>query len=202
LFAFEVCSQTWELRKEGEGVKVYTRKVNGSDIQEFKGEVIAKSNLSSILSVIDNVSDYPKWMYKCTYAERLLKKNESSGYTYSVLSQSWPVSDRDLCTFYNVSQDPETKVISIEIKCVRDYIPEKPGKVRIPKLKGSWQLIPLSKGVTKIVYQVHSESGGYIPSSVVNSFITDTPYYNLLNLKKIVESPLCPKKVMENVKEL
>jgi hypothetical protein len=201
-FSFNAFSQEWELKKESDGIKVYTRVVKGSPIQEFRGEVVAKSNLSTILSVIDNIPDYPKWMYKCSYAERLKKISESSGYAYSVLEQSWPVTDRDACTFYYVTQDSNTKVVTIFIKGVSNYIPEKPDKVRMPSIKGSWQLIPVSKGVTKIVYQIHSEAGGEVPAALVNMFVTNTPYYNLLNLKKIVESPLYPQKVMENVKEL
>jgi len=200
--SFNSFSQEWELRKDSDGIKVFTRDVKGSSIQEFRGEVVAKSNLSTILSVIDNIADYPKWMYKCSYAERLKKVSESSGYSYSVLQQSWPVTDRDACTFYNVTQDSVTFVVTISIKGVSTYIPEKPDRVRMPKIKGSWQLIPVSKGVTKIVYQIHSEAGGEVPASLVNMFVTNTPYNNLLNLKKIVESPLYPKKVMEHVKEL
>ncbi|HNW70024.1 MAG TPA: START domain-containing protein [Bacteroidales bacterium] len=202
LSSFNAFSQDWKLKKDSDGIKVYTRDVKGSSIQEFRGEVVAKSNLSTILYVIDNIADYPKWMYKCSYAERLKKINEASGYAYSVLDQSWPVTDRDACTFYYVTQDSNSLVVTINIKGVCNYIPEKPDRVRMPSIKGSWQLIPVSKGVTKIVYQIHSEAGGEVPAALVNMFVTNTPYYNLLNLKKIVESPLYPKKVMEHVKEL
>ena len=201
-FGFNAFSQDWKLKKDSDGIKVYTRDVKGSSIQEFRGEVVAKSNLSTILYVIDNIADYPKWMYKCSYAERLKKINEASGYAYSVLDQSWPVTDRDACTFYYVTQDSNSLVVTINIKGVCNYIPEKPDRVRMPSIKGSWQLIPVSKGVTKIVYQIHSEAGGEVPAALVNMFVTNTPYYNLLNLKKIVESPLYSKKVMEHVKEL
>lgn len=202
LVSVNAFSQEWELKKDCDGIKVYTRDVKGSPIEEFRGEVVAKSNLSTILSVIDNISDYPKWMYKCSYAERLKKISESSGYAYSVLQQSWPVTDRDACTFYYVTQDSISLVVTINIKGVSNYIPVKLDRVRMPNIKGCWQLIPISKGVTKIVYQLHSEAGGEVPAALVNMFVTNTPYYNLLNLKKIVESPLYPKKVMENVKEL
>jgi len=195
-------SQQWELKKESDGVKVYTRPVKGSGIREFKGEIIVKSNLGNILSVIEKISEYPKWMYNCSYAEQLKKNNEASGYIYTVLKQSWPVQDRDICSFYSVVQDSITKVITITMKGVKDYIPAKSDKVRVPSLNGFWKLIPLAKGVTKIIYQVHSESGGNVPEAIVNAFITDTPYYNLLNLKKIVESPLCPRSKIENLKEL
>jgi ribosome-associated toxin RatA of RatAB toxin-antitoxin module len=200
--AFDVHCQNWNLNVDKEGVKVYTRTIAGSDVQEFRGEITVKANLSSVLTAIDSVSEYPKWMYKCSYAERVKKVNQSSGYIYSVIDSPWPVSDRDLCTFYTVKQDTLTKIITITMIGKKDYIPEKSEKVRVPAMKGFWQFIPTAKGVTKIVYQVHCESGGIVPAAIVNAYITDTPFYNLLNLKKIVESPLFPKIVMKNVKEL
>jgi hypothetical protein len=195
-------SQKWDLKKESEGVKVYTRSVSGSGVEEFKGEVTVKSNLGSILALIDSISEYPKWMYKCSSAYRIKRISQGSGYTYTVISSPWPVSDRDLCTYYNVKQDTLTKVITISLKGVKDYLPPKTGIVRIPGMDGFWQLVPLDKGVTKVIYQVHCESGGIIPAAIINAYITDTPYYVLLNLKNLVEAPNYPKTFVRNVKEM
>jgi hypothetical protein len=202
LISFNSISQKWVLKLDKDGIKVYTRTIEGSSVQEFKGEITVKSNLGNILAVIDSIPAYPNWMYKCSDAKRLKKTTRESGYIYSVLASPWPISDRDICTFYTVRQDTNTKIVTISMKGVKDYLPEKPDKVRVPSLKGSWQLIPIAKGVTKIVYQVHCESGGSVPAAIVNAYITDTPYYNLLNLKKIVESPISPKSGMKEIKEL
>ncbi|MEI6124459.1 MAG: START domain-containing protein [Bacteroidota bacterium] len=194
--------QKWDLKVDKDGVKVFTRSIVGSSIQEFRGEVTVKSNMASILELIDSVSMYPKWMHNCGYAVRLKKISKSSGYSYYVVKAPWPVSDRDACTFYNVTQDSVTKVVTIAIKGVKDYIPAKPDKVRVPEVEGMWQLIPMAKGVTKVVYQAHSEIGGYVPATIVNAYITETPYYNLVHLKTLVEAPNYPKTIMPYVKEL
>ena len=90
----------------------------------------------------------------------------------------------------------------VAIKAVKDYLPEKSGRVRIPSLKGSWQLIPIAKNVTKIVYQVHCDIGGLVPAVIINAYITETPFSNLSSIKRIVESPLYPRTVRADVKEL
>lgn len=185
-----------------EGISVYTRKIEGSNVVEFKAEVTVKSNLAGILALIDSVSEYPKWMHNCAESKRLKKIDHTSGYSYYVIKAPWPVSDRDACIFYKVSQDIITKVVTIAITGVKDYIPAKPDRVRVPMVNASWQMTPISKGVTKIVYQAHSEIGGIVPDVIVNAYITETPYYNLLHLRTIVESPSYPKKTMDYVKEL
>ncbi len=195
-------SQSWELKMNQDGVKVYTRSYEGSNVVEFKGEVTVKSNMAGVLKIIDSVSEYPKWMHNCAYSRRIKKINESSGYSYYVVKAPWPVSDRDACIYYKVSQDESSKIVTIAITGVKDYLPEESGRVRVPKVNATWQLIPVSKGVTKVTYQAHSEIGGYVPAVIVNAYITESPYYNLLHIKNMVESPLYPKVTMDNVKEL
>jgi hypothetical protein len=202
LFSFNSFGQPWELKTEENGVKVYTRPIEGSNVLEFKAEVTVKSNMSGILDIIDSVSEYPRWMKNCLEAERLKKVSNSSGYSYYVIDAPWPVADRDACVYYKVTQDTTTRIITIAIKAVKDYIPAKPDRVRIPSLNGTWQLIPTSKGVTKIIYQVHCDIGGLVPAILVNAYITDTPVSNLSKIKLIVESPLYPKRMRPGVREL
>jgi hypothetical protein len=195
-------SQKWDLKTDKDGVKVYTRSIEGSNVHEFRGEVTVKSNLSGVLSLIDSVPEYTKWMKNCIESERIKKITPSSGYSYYVIKAPWPVSDRDACNYYKVSQDSVTRIITVSLIGKKDYLPEKSGRVRVPVLNGSWQLIPVAKWVTKIVYQVHCDIGGIVPAAIVNMYITDTPFYNLLNIKNIVEAPLYPKIVRKDVKEL
>lgn len=194
--------QAWELKEDKDGIKIYTRKIEGSSVKEFRGEIVVHSNLGSILALIDDVSSYPKWMHNCSYAERVKKISKESGYTYYVLKAPWPVIDRDSYVYYEVTQDLSNKAVTIAIKGIKDYLPKKDGRVRIPTIKGFWQLSPIKKGITHVVYQLHCESGGFVPAAIVNAYITETPYYNLLRLKKTVESPNFPKIVMKEVKEL
>ncbi len=202
LFSAVSYGQKWDLKVDKDGIKVSTRTFEGSNVLEFRGEVTIKSNLSGILKLIDSVSAYPKWMHNCEYSQLIKRVGSSSGYTYYVVDAPWPVSDRDAYTFYKATQDTATKVITVSITGMKDYLPEKEGRIRIPKLIGSWQLTPVAKGVTKVVFQQHCDIGGYVPAVLVNAYITETPFINLQHMRSIVESPLYPKTVMKNVKEL
>jgi hypothetical protein len=202
LISVKSFSQQWVLKRDELGVKVFTSKTDGSNFKQFRGEVTVKANLGSILKLIDSIPEYPKWMHNCEYSERLKKINYASGYSYYVVNAPWPVTDRDACTYYKVTQDTLTKIVTISITGMKDYIPEKEGRVRIPKVNGLWKLIPVAKGVTKVIYEAHCEIGGYIPATIVNAYITETPFYNLLHLRTIVESPQYPRTVMDYVKEL
>ena len=72
----------------------------------------------------------------------------------------WPVADRDAITLNVISQNQVTLVVTIGISGVPDFVPTKPGLVRVEKLKGFWQFSPLENGIVEVVYQVHNEPGG------------------------------------------
>ncbi|NVO01455.1 MAG: START domain-containing protein [Bacteroidetes bacterium] len=193
-------AQAWELKENKNGVKVYTREVPGSDCDEFKGEVTVKTNLASLINIMDDFKNYPNWAYNCTYAEKVKKVSVSEGYAYSVLKTPWPVTDRDLVVHYVITQNPKTKVVTLKMDGVKGFVPDK-GNVRMTYLKGFYQFTPIKNGYVQIVYQVHSDPAGSVPTSVVNSFVEDTPFNTLLNLKNKVENPKFVKTYRKEIVE-
>jgi hypothetical protein len=58
--------------------------------------------------------------------------------------------------------------------------------MRVRKIDGYWYFNPLTNGRVQVVYQVHNEPGGKIPSWLVNSIVITQPYHTLKNMKKMV----------------
>lgn len=175
----------WILEKNENGIKVYTRIVAGSSLKEYKGETNIATTLSALLAVFDDINAATQWVHNCTSAKRLKVIDKFEGYNYYVITAPWPVSDRDLINHYKITQNTETKTITITLTGKKDYIAET-DNVRVPKLTGTWQFIPQPNKTINIVYQVHSDSGGSVPSSISNAFVVDIPFNTLTNLKKMV----------------
>ena len=179
----------WERVKNKNNIEVYTRPVHGSAIKEFRGVMVIKSSLSSVLTMYDDTASYTRWMYRCTRAELLLKKNDYERITYTVTSSPWPVEDRDIAVKSIVSQNKKSGVVTITLSGIPGYIPKKNGKVRMTSLYGYWMLEPLGKGWIRVTYRLHSEPGGSIPDSLVNSSLVDIPYNSLYNMRRMVMQP-------------
>ena len=176
----------WERVKNANAIEVYVRPVSGSAIKEFKAVTEMQSSISSILALLDDTGSYTKWMYRCTEARHLYKKNDYERITYNVVSSPWPVEDRDIAVKSVISQNKKTAVVTIKLTGLPEYIPVKAKKVRMVKLNGYWLLEPLGNGRLRVTYSMHSEPGGSVPDSLVNSSLVDIPYNTLLNLKKMV----------------
>jgi len=192
----------WELAKEGDGIKVYTRPVDGSNFKEYKGTMTLKASVSSLVALVDDTPAYPKWIDTCIEGKTLKKISPAVSYTYTVNKAPWPVANRDAVVRNVIRQDRETLVVTIDITGTPNFVPLKAGLTRVIHIKGFWRLRPLEKGKVEVVYQVHNEPGGKLPSWLVNSVVVNQPYRTLLNMKKMVKEPRYREKKYEFIKEI
>ena len=182
-------SSAWELEKDKEGIKVYTRVVKGSAFREYRAVMTISASLSSLVALVEDITECHSWIHTCKEGKLLKRVSPVESYTYTVNHAPWPVSDRDAVVHNTISQDPESRVVTIRIRGVPDHVPEKTGLVRVKKIKGCWRFAYTEKGLVEVLYQVHSEPGGNIPSWLVNSIVLSQPFYTLRNMRKMVRKP-------------
>lgn len=190
------------LEKEKNGVKVYTRRIEGSSLKEFKGVTAIRTSLTSLVALMDDTDALPRWLHNCGSAKLVQRISLAERITYTTVKAPWPVSDRDTVSYSKIVQDPKSRIITIYLKGMPDRYPVQSGKVRVPSLKGFWQFIPNKNGYVTVIYQLHSEPGGSIPDALANSTTTDIPYYTLLNMHRIVKEEKYQNAKLPQVKEL
>lgn len=200
--AWSDAAPEFSLEKDKNGVKVYTRKIEGSALKEFKGVTTIKTSLMSLVALMDDTDAYPQWLHNVTVAKLVQKVNLKERVTYTVINAPWPVSDRDTVTYSKIVQDPKSKIVTIYLKGVPNQYPVQGGKVRVPALKGFWQFIPNKNGYVTVIYQVHSDPGGSIPDAIANSTVTDIPYHTLLKMHQIVKQEKYQNGKIPEVQEL
>lgn len=69
---FSVKSQDWVLKKDKEGIRVFTRKTTNFKFDELKVECEMEGSLSAMAAVLLDVKNHPQWVYK-TVGCQLLK---------------------------------------------------------------------------------------------------------------------------------
>ena len=178
----------WDLAKSKDGITIYTRAVEGSNLKEFKAITQVKSTLPALIALLKDEASFPEW-YPDNKSAKILKEFSPSDWIiYFHIGAPFPVSDRDMNNRFTITQNPKNKAVNISLSTDPKFIPEKSGLIRIPKLKGYWQFTPNDEtGTVEIIYQLHSEPGGSIPDFLANSAVTDSPFKVLTNLKKIIQ---------------
>jgi hypothetical protein len=171
---------SWELEKNDDGIKVYTRTVEGQPIKEFKAITSIKANHLAIKKVILNVGGYVNWYPDVVEAKVVKRKSATEVIAYTRLDVPWPASDRDVVS--SISSSSTTNSSKVILKSASGYVSKKDGIVRIPYTSGFWKLTT-TKGVTEVHFQYIGNPGGSLPDWIINMFIVDSPYQTLINLK-------------------
>ena len=178
----------WELAKEDEKneIKIFTREVENSNFKEYKAVMKIKASLSSLVALVDDIAACPKWIHTCSQGKLLERISPTESYNYTINEAPWPVSDRDAIVHTTISQPTPKGPVTIDIRGVPGYIPQKKGLIRVKMIKGFWRFTPLGKGFAEVIYQVHNDPGGDLPSWLVNSVVISQPYHTMINMREMV----------------
>lgn len=187
VIALGVSSQVeWVLEKDEEGIKVYTRKPEGSNFKEYKAEAIMHGTLDDFKDIVMNVEDYPD-VYSNVETAMLLEASDTTLIYYMTTDVPWPVKDRDAIISVKLRRNAEEDLLEIFVNALPGYLEEKRGYVRIRKTQGKWNVKLLNDGTLKVHLRMHAEPSGSIPSWLVNRFIVDGPYEDFSNIREILK---------------
>jgi hypothetical protein len=174
----------WNLKKEKDGIKIYTRSLEGSTFDEFKGiTTIEKSSLSEVLEIILDVKKYESLFPDCMNPKVLKQDGKYFDIHHIQVKAPWPVKNRDAVYEQKAVLDKNGKHAVVNLKPLPDYIAEDKDFVRIRDGSGFWELDEDDSNNVKVIYQFHGEPGGEIPAWVANSFVVSQPFETLKNLK-------------------
>lgn len=176
----------WELKKEAKGISVYTRDVDGSDIKEFKASSRIKASQKTVVGILLDIPNYPKWIEDVKYAE-ILKGSDNERNLYYQLSLPWPVKDRDTAMSQKVSNQEDMSVL-FKLTGRDNLIDKKNDFVRMNNVIGQWLISPVDDNNCEVTYQFIADPEGSLPAWVINIFIVDGPYQTLLNLEEYAAS--------------
>jgi len=176
----------WELEKNKNGIKVYTRQIEGAKIKEFKAVTTVTSNMEALGSIIDEVSEYTEWQANISSARILEQVNQNEQYLYFTTDVPWPIKDRDVVVYSKKTINNGT--LTYTLKGIPDHFKEDEDFLRIRDAKGKWQFVPKGNGKFEVLYQFYGDPAGSIPNWIINMFIVDGPYETLMGLKSRVES--------------
>ncbi len=190
LFQFSAtCQEDWNLKKDKNGIQVFTRKSKLFKFDEIKVEATLNGNLSQLAAVLLDVNDHPTWVYKTIEAKLLKTVSPSEIYYYTQVECPWPFENRDLAVHMTISQNPATKLLTMEMKHAADAVPEKKGLVRVKYSTVTWLVTPINNKQIKIDYQIEVNPSGSLPAWLLNMFISKGPYQSFMNLRERILLP-------------
>lgn len=184
LTSFLSHAQDWSLEVNKDNIKVYTREVDGSSLDEFKAITTLNFSMKTIFETLKDAEALPEWSKNTSHSE-LIETDDNIQYRYTISDAPFPVDDRDSYIKFTFTES-ETQV-RIDIEAVPEYGPKKDDYVRVTHSRGYYLLEKIDDNKTRITYQLHAEPGGSVPGWLANSASTEVPYNALTGLKKYLE---------------
>ena len=176
----------WELKKEKDGITIYTRSVENTNINEFRAFTQISSSAETIFNIILDVENYTKWIEDVEYSEKLYQDENRIGMYYQ-LGLPWPIQDRDI-TLISVFEELPDNSILFQLSNSSSLKNEDENFIRIKEIRGHWLIKPIDKGNCEVTYQFLADPEGSIPAWVINIFVVDGPFRTLQNLEKYAKA--------------
>ncbi len=146
-----------------DGVQVDRRDVPGSSFDELRLSIFSSSDIQRLCDAVypPRLSARPERHFK---KQVLLRETPTERWTYEQVSV--PVfSDRDYVMHAKLEQPAASGHCSVAFQTEEDPAhPPVPGFVRIPVIRGHWDIFPVAPGTLSVQYRIFSEPGGGVPA--------------------------------------
>jgi hypothetical protein len=172
----------WKLTKEKDGIKVYESSLKNSDFKAIKVECVMQGTYDKLIALLNDVSRHKEWVYNSKKSHILKKSSIYDFYYYTETTIPWPMSNRDAAVHLTIVRDSLDRFLKIRAAAVPDYIPEKSGKVRVPRSLVNWYVTRPTSSTLSIVYTFEADPGGSMPAWLVNMFADKGPYESFRKL--------------------
>jgi hypothetical protein len=179
----------WELKKDKEGIQVYSRPDEHSAFNDLKVEMTLQARMSSLAALLLDVTNYPSWAFNTEKTSLLKTVGPSELYYYTLIRTPWPVANRDLPVHLVLRQDAASGDLFVRAECIPGLIPPKKDFVRVPFSLEQWRVTPQPGGKIRIVYQIRIDPGSSIPAWLVNIFAAKGPYDTFYHLREQIQKP-------------
>jgi hypothetical protein len=192
LYVVHICwvlsgSGRWEFVGEKNGVKVYSLKAPGSELEQVKGVVRVHSTLSGLVAFMqdpDICSDLG-----CHDARMLERVDDRVQYSSARFDFPFPFRTRELVVRTQTYQNPHTKEVLMWVSAVPDRIPPNPCCVRLTNLNNTWRYTSLGDGEVEVEHVENVNEGGFVGLLFTNRGLRDLMYDGLPRVQNIVSRP-------------
>ncbi len=178
---------SWRLIKDAGEIKIFSRPIPGQAIDEIKATTRIKATIPSWLSLFEDETRAPDWLYHCVQA-KTLEKGSDWITTYIETDFPWPLKDRYSIIRSEYRWDRENQSIQVVGTTHHIDIHESNHLVRVQMAKNLWQVDALEEGYIEVTVSAQVDPGGIIPKWIVNHATAYGPYYSLLKMRRILES--------------
>ena len=180
-------ADNWELIRNDDGIKVFSKKNDHSGYIEIKGISSVYTNLKACVALMNDVDNFKQWMH-ATEEASLIKRSGEYQFSYYLHSDiPWPAKDRDVVINLRILRNPKTRTIYTKSHNITGVIPVKEDIQRISSVNSSWEFTPLKNNEIQIIFKTRVQTGIDLPDWLANKIYHLGPFHTIKNMKQIIQ---------------
>src|SRR5215211_5336320 len=82
--------EKWTLKRNENGIAVYTRKLNSEKFKEIRVVCEFEASTDKLIEILKDVNHHKDWVYKTTESYLISTKNKDTLFYYSKIDLPWP----------------------------------------------------------------------------------------------------------------
>ena len=168
-----MAAEKWEKFNSEDGLSIYRREKNGSDIKELKSVKVVKQKASVLMRVVSDLGHFSEFLPYVKQCRIVRREGDKVDYVYQLLD--FPlISDRDMFirvvdTSPAAVPGQEPAYYKSEWRAVAGGPKGEGGVVRLKVNDGYWRFDPVGDGSkTRMTYYLYTDPGGMVPSFLAN----------------------------------
>jgi hypothetical protein len=169
-----------------DGITVEEDGAEGRRLPILTGRTFIEAPPDRVVAWIEAAHTWVDWMHDCVEAREIRREGDLV-VGYNRIDMPWPVADRDVVLHARVATRADGGYRAEFEHASDPDVPPRQGILRIPRLSGSYDLVPEADG-THIVYTVDTDPGGGLPAWLVRRVSREVPYRTLENLRDRAET--------------
>ena len=177
--------EVWTLKKDANGIKIYTREKSNLNFDEYKAITTLDTPIKNVLK---ELLEAPLYSENCkpgiSYYIKSLGTNQHVFYVHKKLP--WPIKDRDIVTLLTIEKISNKK-IKLSLESLPEEIPLKKNTIRIKTLIGYW-FLEEKHNKTIVTQQLFLDPEGNLPPFIINALLVKGPYKTFTELKEIINN--------------
>lgn len=177
--------EEWDLVKDEQNIKVYTRLNELMSFKEFKASMIVKADVNDFASVLFDVEGLVIWGHNIEEVKLLERPVDSVQIYYAVAKAPWPYKNRDGIYKNVFSWNPLDQTLTVDITMLDKETGLDKKFVRMAGY-GKWTAQQISASELQIEFQMQVDPGGSIKAWMANMFVTDSPFYTMNGMRKVI----------------
>lgn len=183
----------WALKKDDDGITIYTRSVEGSRYKAVRAEMLVDGTVTALTALVLDSERCAEWAAHCKSSTALKTLSDTHFIHYTLNDLPWPVADREGITDVRWAQDAADGTVTMTATLLSgdDVPPETPsarGAVRLTTGTTSWAFTPAEAGKVRVVSEAHIDPEGATPAWLTNRLLVGAPFETMVAMRTLLGS--------------